>query len=204
MNDAPAKLVVLTGKLEGREIELPRSVIIGRAPGLKIRLADSKVSREHAKIYRQGADFYVVDLNSRNGTLVNDAKVTKRILRDRDEVLIGNTRFRFSRPPAAEKTPTRIEVPKEPAFKEVIDLAAKPKPRPDRAPAGAIRADEIVVKDNALQFSKVAGRSRPNALFDDLGQRPLTHQLLMGLVIVGVSIGCLLLGLMLAGVIGGD
>jgi len=204
VNDAPAKLVVLTGKLEGREIELPKSVIVGRAPGLKIRLADSKVSREHAKIYRQGADFYVVDLNSRNGTLVNDAKVTKRILRDGDEVLIGNTRFRFSRPRAAEKTPASIEVPKEPAFKEVIDLAPKPKPRPDRAPAGAIRADEIVVKDNALQFSKVAGRSRPNALFDDLGQRPLIHQLLMGLVIVGVSIGCLLLGLMLAGVIGGD
>ena len=68
----------------------------------------------------------------------------------------------------------------------------------------AIRADEIVVKDNALQFSKVAGRKNPNPLFDDLGQRPLTHQLLMGLVIVGVSIGCLMLGLMLAGVIGGD
>jgi len=196
----PAKLVVLDGKLSGKTFEIEKSLVLGRHPDLPGRIPDTKVSREHSKVYRQGVDWFVVDLNSRNGTLVNDAPVTKRLLRNGDEIRVGETRLRFdgaepSAPPEPKAT-ARAEV------KEVIDLKAKPSP--PKAPAGAIDADSIVVKDRALQFSKVEGRKRPSLFFDDLGQRSVLYQVLMGVVVLGVSALFLLLGLYLAGMIGGE
>jgi len=199
-----AKLRFLTGKLEGKAYPLDKALILGRAPGIKGRIPDdAKVSREHSKIYRQGADFYIVDLNSRNGTLVNDAPVTRRILRDGDEVTIGETRFKFENPPPAPKAAPAEVKPKEqkPAFREVIDLTKTPEVK--SAPAGALRMDEIVVKDRALQFSKVEGRKKPSALFDDMGQRPLLYQIGMGVIVLVLSVGFILLGLFLAGLLGG-
>ena len=61
----------------------------------------------------------------------------------------------------------------------------------------------IEVKENALQFSKKAGRKRPNALFDDLAQRPFVYQLGAMIVVLLLAVGFIYLGLMLAGVIGG-
>jgi len=206
VSTSTAKLRFLTGKLEGKAYPLTKALILGRAPGINGRIPDDvKVSREHSKIFPQGVDFYIVDLNSRNGTQVNDATVTRRLLHDGDEVTIGETRFRFENPPAArgavdQVKPAEKQKPK-PVMREVIDLTKAPEVK--SAPAGALHMDEIVVKDRALQFSKHDGRKKPNALFDDMGQRPFLYQAAMGLVILTLSIGFVLLGLKLAGVIGG-
>jgi len=56
---------------------------------------DSKVSRYHCKLYRRGPNFYIEDNKSANGTLVNGELVTERRLFGGEEVLIGETYFRF-------------------------------------------------------------------------------------------------------------
>lgn len=201
MSSEIAKLRFLTGKLSGKAYPLTKTLVLGRAPNINGKIpGDAKVSREHSKIFKQGDDYCIVDLNSRNGTQVNDAPVTKRTLHDGDEVTIGETRFRFELPEPKIEEPVVKPRESQPAFREVIDLTAKPEVK--SAPAGALRADEIVVKDDALQFSKVEGRKKPNALFDDLGQRSFFYQATMGLVILAASIGFLLLGLYLAGLFG--
>ena len=65
------------GDTAGQIIELkPERVIIGRSPEhCHIVLDPNGVSRRHAEIYRKGDDFYLCDLNSRNMTRVNNAKV---------------------------------------------------------------------------------------------------------------------------------
>lgn len=69
---------------------------IGRLPECDIVLADSKVSRRHAEIRRDGASVVsVVDLNSTNGTLVNGAGVRERVLTDGDEITVGGTVLRY-------------------------------------------------------------------------------------------------------------
>jgi pSer/pThr/pTyr-binding forkhead associated (FHA) protein len=197
VEDATPKLTILTGKLEGKSLPLKGPIVVGRQPGVKLRLSDVKVSREHSKIFEQGGEWFVVDLNSRNGTLVNDAPVTRRALHDGDEITIGETRMRFVLPkPAAPEVEVKTAAPQA----EVIDLRKKP----EAAPAGAISADMIEVKDRALQFSKKDGRKKPNALFDDLGQRPFFYQLGMFLVVIALSAAFVYAGLLLAGVIGGD
>jgi hypothetical protein len=71
-------------------------VVIGRLPECDIVLADTKVSRRHAEVRRDGAGAVaVVDLNSTNGTLVNGAGVRERPLNDGDEITVGATVLRF-------------------------------------------------------------------------------------------------------------
>ena len=65
---------------------------IGRAPDNDIVLPyDSEVSRYHAEIRREGAALVLYDRNSRNGTFVNNAQITRHTLREGDQVRVGNS-----------------------------------------------------------------------------------------------------------------
>jgi hypothetical protein len=199
VNAQGPRLVVIEGKLKGRVFDLSGPTILGRQEGVQIPLNDGKASREHAKIFRQGADVVIVDLNSRNGTLVNDAKVTKRVLHPGDEIVIGETRLRFEVPAAA---PAGRAAEKQPVKKEVVDLTVKAPSAPS-APAGAVRSEEIVVKDRALQFSRFKNRKGGGFFFGDLAQRSLGFQVLMGLLVIAACVLFVLLGIEVAGSVRG-
>ena len=65
---------------------------IGRAPDNDVALPyDSEVTRHHAEVRREGAVLVLYDRNSRNGTFVNNAQVTRHALREGDQVRVGNT-----------------------------------------------------------------------------------------------------------------
>ncbi|MCU0724494.1 MAG: FHA domain-containing protein [Planctomycetes bacterium] len=203
MNAQGPRLIVIEGKLKGRVFDLTGPTIMGRQEGVQIPLNDGKVSREHAKVYQQGAEVVIVDLNSRNGTLVNDAKITKRVLHPGDEILVGETRFRFESAAAAPSPAAAAPATAKPAVKkEVVDLTVKPPPAP-AAPAGAVRSDQIVVKDRALQFSKFKNRKGGGFLFGDLTQRSLGFQILMGLLVIAACVLFVLLGIEVAGSVRG-
>jgi len=73
--------------------------IIGRQPECAISLPSSTVSRRHAQIRREGAQFFLQDLNSTNGTLLNrEPVIGEELLHDRDEIGVGIYRliFRYS------------------------------------------------------------------------------------------------------------
>ncbi len=69
---------------------------IGRASDNDITLPyDSEVSRYHAEVRREGAALVLYDRNSRNGTYVNNAQVTRHTLREGDQVRVGNSVLRL-------------------------------------------------------------------------------------------------------------
>lgn len=68
---------------------------IGRLPECDIVLDDSKVSRRHAEVRRDGMGVNVVDLGSTNGTMVNGAGIRERALTDGDQITVGATILRF-------------------------------------------------------------------------------------------------------------
>lgn len=73
------------------------AVRIGRNSDNDVCLANDSISSHHAEINRRReGGFYIVDLSSRNGTYVNDIKVTQTELHDNDLVEIGEVRLRFS------------------------------------------------------------------------------------------------------------
>ncbi len=195
------KLVVIEGKLKGRVFDVTGTLVVGRLASAQIQLDDVKVSREHSKIFMQGADMVIVDLNSRNGTLVNDSKVTKRTLHHGDEILIGETRFRYDSGSAPATAPAPAAPPKkEPVKKEVVDLTVKP-----AAPAAsdAVRGDQIVIKERALQFSRNKDKKGGGFLFGDLSQRSVGFQVLMAVIVIAACVLFVVIGIQVAGAIRG-
>lgn len=95
-----ASLIVLAGWEIGRKIELTGTEhLFGRSMDADTRIASQSVSREHAKIVRveekDGHHFLITDLDSSNGTRVNNLPVTSTRLRDGDKVLMGDVLFKF-------------------------------------------------------------------------------------------------------------
>ncbi|MGD0472882.1 MAG: FHA domain-containing protein [Candidatus Velthaea sp.] len=73
-----------------------RRVLVGRAPNADLRIDDPQVSRLHARIEMRDDGVYVEDLDSRNGTRVDGAKVAgSRCLRVDEEVEIGTAAIIF-------------------------------------------------------------------------------------------------------------
>jgi diguanylate cyclase (GGDEF)-like protein len=65
--------------------------IIGRAADAAIHLQDDGVSRRHARIVQRDGDLCIEDLDSANGTLVNDHRIRSAVLRDGDKIQMGST-----------------------------------------------------------------------------------------------------------------
>jgi pSer/pThr/pTyr-binding forkhead associated (FHA) protein/multidrug efflux pump subunit AcrA (membrane-fusion protein) len=72
-----------------------RFFTLGRAPGCDIVLADASVSARHACVVSDGEELLLRDLESTNGTLVNDEPVREVALRHGDVIRIGATDVRF-------------------------------------------------------------------------------------------------------------
>ncbi len=67
------------------------SNIIGRGNNADFRLPDTGVSRQHAEIIWNGADAILVDLQSTNGTTVNDNPIDNWLLADGDVITVGHS-----------------------------------------------------------------------------------------------------------------
>lgn len=92
-----AHLVLLTGDRAGTTylVKDDRMTIIGRDAQCQIRLQDPDVSRRHAAIQPFGREFYIMDMGSTNGILINGQQEEKRILRHADKIIIGQQEFQF-------------------------------------------------------------------------------------------------------------
>lgn len=91
-----AKIIVNPTSTARREFALSRTLVsIGRDPSNDVVLPDAMVSRRHAVIEYRGAQYYIRDCNSSNGSLVNGDRVSERSLRDGDLVAIGTARLLF-------------------------------------------------------------------------------------------------------------
>ena len=89
-----AETVTIAGRKE--EITSPR-VTLGRSRSCDVHVADVNVSRRHAEIRQEGATYWVVDLGSTNGTLLNGKRVEREGLRDGDTITLGSTEVVFGR-----------------------------------------------------------------------------------------------------------
>src|SRR6188472_4284700 len=130
------KLIVLAGAKEGLEIPLKKDkFLIGRAKECALRAGSEAISRRHCAIIRRESGYTVRDLGSRNGTLVNDEKISSEVpLKDGDELRVGPLKFRVAAAeskdaaaaPAAESSKPKSEKPrKQPPVKDVADVVER-------------------------------------------------------------------------------
>lgn len=97
-NIHPSKLMEISNTADKNEYLLASDMVIGRSLGSDIRIDDPSVSRKHARIYRKGADYFIKDLQSRNGTKINDVPALPDIpikLHNGDRIKIGEVELDF-------------------------------------------------------------------------------------------------------------
>src|SRR5262245_19528521 len=133
------KLVVLAGAKEGLEIPLKKDkFLIGRAKECSLRAGSEAISRRHCAIVRTNDAYTIRDLGSRNGTYVNDIRITEEVpLTEGCEVRVGPLRFHVATrdskvapaeaaPPAAAaiepEAPPAARPRKQPPVKDVADV----------------------------------------------------------------------------------
>jgi DNA-binding winged helix-turn-helix (wHTH) protein len=85
----------------------PGEVLIGRGPECAVRLPSSGVSRVHARVRVREDGVQIEDCDSKNGTWVNGARITKPVaLEEGDEVVVGDYRLLFRSTATMESTRT--------------------------------------------------------------------------------------------------
>ena len=85
-----------TGVMMGSRYPLKtEALVLGRGEDCTVQIADHSVSRKHARIELGPGGFYVYDLQSTNGTFVNDKPVTSAKLHDGDYLRVGNCIYRY-------------------------------------------------------------------------------------------------------------
>ena len=90
-----AELIIRTGKHDGKKLVLPeRENIIGRGDECHLKLTSPDVSKEHCLLRVTPEGIYARDLESRNGTWVNEQRIEQeRLLSPGDMLRIGPMQF---------------------------------------------------------------------------------------------------------------
>ena len=89
---------IVTLTIDGKQREVDkRRVVIGRSKECDIQLNDPNVSRRHAELRQEGSAYWLVDLDSTNGSLVNGHRSARAKLDSGDKLTIGSTEMVFER-----------------------------------------------------------------------------------------------------------
>ncbi|MGH7434706.1 MAG: FHA domain-containing protein, partial [Polyangiaceae bacterium] len=97
------RLVGLDGKTRQFDVPVNGPILIGRGPYNHITIDDVRVSRQHARVGRELDGYVVCDLNSVNGTYVNDVAVNRAILQPNDVIRCGPYSFQVEFRDAPER-----------------------------------------------------------------------------------------------------
>jgi pSer/pThr/pTyr-binding forkhead associated (FHA) protein len=112
-----AKLVIQNQGMTGRACELHTDrTTIGRVEDNTFQIADASVSSHHCEIHLRGNEIFIRDLNSTNGTFINDARVAESVLKPGQILKLGQVELTLESEGAAA---TSIAAP-APA-KKVVD-----------------------------------------------------------------------------------
>ena len=124
------RLVIRNGNGVGRDQVLGGArCTVGRDPGADFTLDDTLVSRRHFRVLQEGGVYWVEDLGSTNGTLINGRRSQRVQLVDGDVIEVGGTQVAFVQ-------------------KDLLGLAGKPTGarKPIVAPAKSVPAKAVPPK----------------------------------------------------------
>src|SRR5262245_48528144 len=116
-------LKILQGSKAGKEVKIPTpKCVIGREDGCHLRPQSDAISRRHCVIITTENEVVVRDLNSRNGTFVNEERVAEEaVLLHGDILRVGPLQFEM----IVEQSPAKNKRPKVADIKEAVARTAE-------------------------------------------------------------------------------
>lgn len=137
---------------------------VGRHPSNNIVLPFESISRFHARVDRRG-DYYIVqDLNSSNGTFVNNERVTQMTIHHGDSVTFGNVDFVFQNENSQSGLSTNSGAGKG---KDIVDILDDSSPGGGTQPpvsTSVLKADEISKEKSSVISALTDRKADRNAL----------------------------------------
>lgn len=105
------KLQAITGEITGQEISIDRDMLVGRHQDADVLLQAAEISRRHAALLLKDQLLWVQDLNSSNGTFINDIRIEQeKQLYDGDIVQFASFKFSVLAPVQEIEDLPEIEV----------------------------------------------------------------------------------------------
>ncbi len=133
--DMVPSLEVLNGSAEGKKVfltdEVPE-IVVGRDPECEFAINEYVISRRHAKVIKRWGGIVIRDLESKNGSFVNNRRVVEEYLHDGDRIALGTIVMMFRNP-------------------QEINLAQFDEAKPKNVPA-AVAPDEIPYIESDQEF----------------------------------------------------
>lgn len=112
--------------MTGRACELQTDrTTIGRVEDNTFQIADPSVSSHHCEVHLRGSDIFIRDLNSTNGSFINNDKITEQVLKPGQVLRLGQVELKLEvdgvagDTPAASVTSASAAAPPAPAKKQV-------------------------------------------------------------------------------------
>ena len=141
------KIQAISGDLTGQEISIERDMLVGRHQQADIVLQESDVSRKHAAFVLKDQALWLQDLNSSNGTFINDVRLTgESLLKEGDIVQFASVKFSLLAPAKAVQIPADIEQSVEALQTEEIT--------PVQQPSEAVAVSETVAQESVANTSE--------------------------------------------------
>ena len=143
------KIQAITSELTGQEIGIDRDMVVGRHQSADIVLQAAEISRKHAAFLLKDQALWVQDLNSSNGSFVNDLRIEhETLLKEGDIVQFASLKFSVLAP-AQEIVAVTIES---------AEVEAEPVPaQPEMIPATEQPSEAVAVSETeAAQVDEVA------------------------------------------------
>ncbi|MCG6039268.1 FHA domain-containing protein [Acinetobacter baumannii] len=138
------KLQAITGEITGQEINVDRDMLVGRHQDADVLLQAAEISRRHAALLLKDQALWVQDLNSSNGTFVNDIRIEQeKQLHDGDIVQFASFKFSVLAPAKEISDLPEIEV-------EPVNTASTPDLSDQGMPSLTERAAEVEVSRDGM------------------------------------------------------
>ena len=148
-----AKLVILTQGMIGRahELNVDRTTI-GRVEDNTFQITDPSVSSHHCEALLRGTEVLIRDLNSTNGSFINDARITESVLKPGQTLRLGQVELRLEVEGVAS-----APAPAAPS-------ATAPAPAPAPAPAKKVAESGTMVMSRGVSMSDLETGGRKTGL----------------------------------------
>ena len=177
-----AKLVILNQGMTGRTFDLVvERTTVGRVEDNTFQIADASVSSHHAEILLRGNDIVIRDLNSTNGTYLNDNPVTETVLQPGQTLRFGQVALKID-----DGKPVSAPAP-------VGGSAPAPAPAPVKKSVDSTMIIPRGVSLNELEH----GGGRPTGFDTKTAFSKKKNKANKYFLIVGIIVGVIIVGLII-------
>lgn len=184
-----SKLVILNQGMTGRTFELVvERTTVGRVEDNTFQIADGSVSSHHAEILLKGSDIIIRDLNSTNGTFINNEKITEAPFKPGQTLRFGQVELKIDdgKPVSAPSAPSPVTAAPAPAPAPTV-------PTPKKTVEGTM----IIPRGVSLEQLEQGGTRAPGFDSKGTGFSKKTNKVNTYFVIGGIVVFIIIIALIL-------